>query len=120
MIDIENARALVKLLKEEAPDLRRAGILKLELGAVSVEMVPYIAELEHPQGDADVGGDFPRTDSLDALDDPATFGGAGVPGMPKTNTTTTKKRNTPPDQANQEEDEHGRALSSLVDDDDDP
>lgn len=70
----------IKLLIEQAPALREAGVLDLTIGGVSVRLAPH----EPPPATPD-----PRErveEPANALDDELTYGrrpGSGVPGFPR-------------------------------------
>lgn len=70
---------LVKLLKEEAPALRKAGVLKLTYADVIVELASDDGPVEQQSRDIEID-----EDPEDPLDDPRTYGlppGAEVPGF---------------------------------------
>jgi hypothetical protein len=77
-----NADRWIKLLIERAPELRRAGITRLTLASVSVELAPF-TEPAAPAASSSSGGTTapaPGEAVPPALDDPATYADGIVPG----------------------------------------
>lgn len=70
----------IKLLLEQAPALREAGVLELTIGGVSMRLAP------HEAPPAEAGPSDRVEEPTNALDDELTYGrrpGTGVPGFPR-------------------------------------
>lgn len=75
----DSAAELLQLLIEQAPKLRKAGVLKVDLECLSFELLPPEPEAPPARASNDDEDDEPR----DAFHDPDTYGGRRVPGNPR-------------------------------------